>query len=977
MHGISKVSCPVAEGIVSRKRLFDLLSQATQSAALWIAAAPGAGKTSLAASYLQKLARPSLWYRCDSDDADPASFFHYLALAAQDLIPDRHLLRLTSEYRDLPHFCRRFFERFYANIPSGSIIVFDDCHATAGAATFPLILSTAIAVRPKTIEVILLSREGPPPEMARLRANRRLTLLPGRELVLREAECREIITRQSGDLPQPWVNRIIGLAGGWAAGLILLIESRNLDDCRLSKGEGSVPQEIFDYFANEVFSRMDHAVEALLMRVAFLREFTPEMATAISGREEAGSILARLHRDNCFLEKHRSAAEISYRLHPLCCSYFLRQARQRFDQGRFDSLYRRAAEILEASGRIEAAVGIWLERRNWDDLGAIISRHAKAFLRQGRNRTILTWLQALPEPVRAADPILLYWYGAAILPFDLQAARSAFTTAYRRLRRRRTGGWLLLAWAGVVETYLHGEDRLADLDRWINAMNSLWPRYSGEIQREVLDQVVVQMFGALTVRRLGRRCFLRWRQRAEGVVAEPSSDPSLRLLAGFYLYSATIWQGQWREAAVMVARMGTILNQDRATPLVRITECMTRTWAWLAADHATTLAAMNEGLAIAGKSGVHLWDYLLMIQGAASALSTGDLAGAGAILTRLEVVLEQGRKLDQSYYYYLISWRHSLLGEIDAALFHQKKALSLAQEVGLDFLIAQSRVAIAHLEHSLGQQNSALQNLDRALRTAQRLQAHSLHFVGLITKALFCFSDGDQNSGQTLLKQALRLGRRQGYINFSWWHCDWMARLCGHALNCGMEREYVLDLIRRRRLTPAEGQLGIEHWPWPIQIRTLGHFDLILRGTHKTFPVKPPKKPLALLKLCIALGGREVSQNTLVDTLWPEADGDAAAKSFSVTLTRLRRLLGEKDVLMLNDGRLSLNRHCCEVDIWTLEKLAAEIQRRRDDPAFLAHAGERLVSIYRGDFLADENEPWIYPTRERLRRLYRKLKAIK
>jgi LuxR family maltose regulon positive regulatory protein len=549
-------------------------------------------------------------------------------------------------------------------------------------------------------------------------------------------------------------------------------------------------------------------------------------------------------------------------------------------------------------------------------------------------------------------------------------ARSAFTTAYRRLRGRRAGEWLLLVWAGVVETYIHGQDRLADLDGWINAMNSLWPRYSREARGEIKNQVVVQMLGALTIRRLGRQSFAGWRERAEAIFSEPSIAPTLRLLAGFYLYSATIWLGEWREAAAMAARMRTIFNREHATPLVRITECVTRTWAWLDADHSATLAAMNEGLAIAGENGVHIWTFLLMIQGVASSLSAGDLAAAGTILVRLEAVLEQGRKLDQCYYYYLISWRHSLLGETDAAVFHQKKALSLAREVGFDFVIAQSRLALAHLEHDLGQIAHALEDLDEALQTAQRLRASSLRFVGLLTRALFFFATGDKNSGRVVLEQALHLGRRQGYINFSWWHSDWMARLCGHALSCGIERDYVRNLIRLRGLVPAEGRVGIEYWPWPIRIRTLGHFDLILHGESTTFSVKPPKKPLALLKLCIALGGEQVSQSAIIDTLWPDADGDAAAKSFSVTLARLRRLLGEKDALILNDGRLSLNRRCCEVDIWRLEELALEMERRQDHHPFIAKAREQLVTIYRGDFLAGEDEPWVYATRERLRKRY-------
>ena len=41
----------------------------------------------------------------------------------------------------------------------------------------------------------------------------------------------------------------------------------------------------------------------------------------------------------------------------------------------------------------------------------------------------------------------------------------------------------------------------------------------------------------------------------------------------------------------------------------------------------------------------------------------------------------------------------------------------------------------------------------------------------------------------------------------------------------------------------------------------------------------------------IALGGREASEERLSNALWPDADGDLAHESFTITLHRLRRLM--------------------------------------------------------------------------------------
>ena len=92
---------------------------------------------------------------------------------------------------------------------------------------------------------------------------------------------------------------------------------------------------------------------------------------------------------------------------------------------------------------------------------------------------------------------------------------------------------------------------------------------------------------------------------------------------------------------------------------------------------------------------------------------------------------------------------------------------------------------------------------------------------------------------------------------------------------------------------------------------------------------KVQKRPLALLKALIALGGREVRQEAIEDILWPEAEGDAARFAFKTTLGRLRRLMGGENVIELKDRKLTLARSRIWLDTTALEKVARTIARRR------------------------------------------------
>ena len=80
---LSKISRPVLYEPLARERLFDLLDQCSGGPVVWIRGPPGAGKTTLVASWLQAREPPAVWYQVDAGDQDPATFFYYLGLAGR------------------------------------------------------------------------------------------------------------------------------------------------------------------------------------------------------------------------------------------------------------------------------------------------------------------------------------------------------------------------------------------------------------------------------------------------------------------------------------------------------------------------------------------------------------------------------------------------------------------------------------------------------------------------------------------------------------------------------------------------------------------------------------------------------------------------------------------------------------------------------------------------------------------------------
>lgn len=195
-----------------------------------------------------------------------------------------------------------------------------------------------------------------------------------------------------------------------------------------------------------------------------------------------------------------------------------------------------------------------------------------------------------------------------------------------------------------------------------------------------------------------------------------------------------------------------------------------------------------------------------------------------------------------------------------------------------------------------------------------------------------------------------------------------------------------LAFFRRKsdRVSPPAGrvsaaisqfpQLEQDGYAWPVMIFTLGRFSLLLKGQPADFGRKVPHKPLEFLKTLIALGGREVSASSMTSALWPDADGDTAQRSFDTTLYRLRKIFNDDRILILRDGRLSLESQHCWVDVWAFDRLLGQVQRIRSrdatgrDAARLDQLTDRLFGLYQHHFLAREDmTSWSVSLRERLR----------
>ncbi|HXF50666.1 MAG TPA: tetratricopeptide repeat protein [Dehalococcoidia bacterium] len=943
---------PLRPGVIRRQRLLALLDAQIGRRASFVAAPSGYGKTTLLADWASTQESAVCWLSLDPWDAEAPVFFRAVRHAFGRAFPESPLGRGSVAERPLDEAASVIAE--VARLPEYVILVLDDFHLVQETSEIAEYIGVLVGRAPSNLHVIIASRLRPNfPGSARLVAQGEALLLGPADLAFTADEARELFRARGHEIEEGELSDVLRQTEGWGAALALASSTwRKTGRTALSR------DDLFEYLAAEALTGLDERDRAFLRESSVLPVLTPALCDALLGRDDAAATLARLEPRALFLARV-TADPPTYRLHQLFRDYLVESLKTE-DPARFEELATAAVRLLIDSGRLNEALELaWTVGPG--HAASVLDSVAQRLLWRGDHRTVLEWLERLPEKAVASAPRLRIWNARALAA--VHRADDALAEIAAALE----------ALGPDAEPHLLAEAHLARAGAL---------RFKGDLAgaMEACEAAVSLL------RRSGRPNEALEAEAIESMAyLHGEAGEFKKALAGFqralHLVERMGLAGRAAKLYDSVARCHAELgNLPQA---IRALERARAEYERVGNLYDLAITLNNTGMLhyMAGQFEQSLTYY-------ARAAETGARVG-----NRRAVAYQQAGAADT----------YLALGDAERAVAMYEEARESAQALGDGALV----------EHCRNQMTVALLwvgQVDRARLLFESgddaPEGTSRHAVRQLIRGRFALRQGDTADARALFREAAEEFRQLGMAREE--ATAWF--LLAAAAFADRRRGEARDALERvgalcqaigfeRFLLPEVRQQSSVASYAASQSLAGGLFRRLLDEPSTSVTVEAatgvaaPLHVVSLGRTCVRLGDREIADSEwrsekaremlfflLVEAkplpkgeifvaLWPELPESKCNSNFHSTLHRLRNAL-YPEIVQLDGSRYSVNPNATiEFDVWRFRDALREAARLRGQPEEREHL-ECAYAAYGGPFLEGTYAEWVDEVRDTLQRQF-------
>jgi LuxR family transcriptional regulator, maltose regulon positive regulatory protein len=409
-------------GTVRRERLLRMLAGSPQASAVAVVAPLGYGKSTLLRQVAEEDERPTAWVSLDPRDDDPVVLIAHIAAAVARSRPDgRALEALESPGGSV---WTTLMPRLSAAIAEDgpSLLILDDAHEVTSTDSADVLTWLALHV-PRGSRLVVSARAPGRLPLARLRMSGRILELGPQDLALTDDEAVELLRGSGVSIDSSEATELNRRCEGWAGGIELAVLAGSVDESGslVPRPVGS-DHLVRDYVRSEVLARLSESEVDFLLRSSVLRRLTAGLCDAVLDTHGSGDMLHSLERSNALVTA-LDPDHVWYRYHDLFREALVAEL-ERTDPTLPPRLRHRAAEWYASRGMADEAVSYAREAGEDATAARLVGAFAQSMYNNGRQATVVGWLDWVETAGRVGDDAELAMSGALVFALMGEAARA-------------------------------------------------------------------------------------------------------------------------------------------------------------------------------------------------------------------------------------------------------------------------------------------------------------------------------------------------------------------------------------------------------------------------------------------------------------------------------------------------------------------------------------------------------------------------
>lgn len=966
--------------LLERPRLTERLEANLSSPITMVAADAGCGKTTLIADFVRRQTRPAVWYQLDHTDADPIVFLTYVANGIRNIAPDfgeAVFSYLTEAGEELVRFPERavdvLINEMLQSIEQPFVLVLDDYHHIGRETIVHKMVDRLLQYSSDLVHLIITTRDLPPLAIMRRRTQSAALVITREDLLFTDEEVRELFRRTlKVELKDEETAEYRDRTHGWITALQLVrqvaeqkIHGNEANGRRLDLHEVLLQSErdIFDYFAEEVFSREPEETRVLLMYLSLLESLQLDTCSALFPDLRCSAWLPELAQKNVFLTvagEGGSAEE--YRFHPLFREFLRRRLRSEIGNARVAKERDRLAGHFLEKKQWETALPYLLDAQNFDRAAQVIAETGGEWIAAGAFITLGLFADRVPAESLGKFPrSLLHKAEVARLRGELDGSSALLRRAVKLLHEAKDS-------AGEAEA-LHS---LASLARRRGKYQEAFDLLE-KAERLVSDDSETFLKCANT-RGL---CLIfdgRWTEaeqqfRVALELAEEQANEHYKRLITHNLALAPGFRGDFGEALKWMKRIFRDGRPEKQLPQEAIGHLNVARLHLYRGEFAETERHLERSLELC-----QLYNMKSLRGEIFEAFGNFyreklDFAHAEAYYDRALAAYDEA-EVD-------VSARE--LNEERASFYLLKGDSGKARNL-LDALIAArkgqpngkrtetARLRLCQVDLAEGKTKGLTDRIENLRDTFHDQNHHYDEALASMLLAEACFALGQTKEMIEPARRALDLSAR---FDYDYWLRREMRRNPDIFNQEDIFERLPLDLRGELQKAPETAAEPVEAEPAApiadLTIRVLGPVE-IFRDPSKPFAPDAWTTRRARDIFCYIATSkhRRVAKDILIEAFWPDEDPSVVEKNFHPTISHIRKALNSRQSLKQNflvfrDGAYQLNPELSySIDSEEFERLiaGAETAKREKDTARLRTCLEAAQALYRGEFMSGSYDDW-------------------